>query len=172
MNVQSNKSKKLEKVKIITLIIVCTILSLSKSIGISSLIKQYKDHVIGISTDYYTEGFYPGNKDGLTTEVVDYDTYVSMLKSKAGKGTEAHYTDKSSNYLIITDAVTAGACSIELHGYEEKSNKIVIRIRDHKGGSVVGGSGDFIAVPTEMPVGTKVVAKDCDLCNLIESMIE
>jgi cytoskeletal protein RodZ len=103
-------------------------------------------------------------------EVVSYKGYIKKLdEAKSIQGgyrddsedsinetlTE-YYTDKSSNYLVLYESSGSQFCTMELTSVTKSSCGIIVEGYREKRGTMAGGSGYFIAIPTTLPVGTNV----------------
>jgi hypothetical protein len=112
--------------------------------------------------------------DSMTTldeevaEVVSYDGYIEKLNEAKSiawifEGDEPetkeeelseYYTDKTKNYIILFDASGWQFCTMSLESVTEGDDEIYIIGEKKKYGCMGMGSGYFIAIPTDKPVGT------------------
>lgn len=95
----------------------------------------------------------------------DYIKYINEINSNVDEDKEKiknYYTDKKTNYIILSYANGGSWCNMELIDCKEESNKIIIYGEENVRGSMSSGSGYLIAIPTDMPVGTTVEYRDCN----------
>lgn len=92
----------------------------------------------------------------------DYLKYINEINSKANeKKVSRYYKNKKSNYIILSYANGSSWCKMEIIDCVEENNKIIIYGDEDIDGSMASGSGYFIAIPTNMPVGTKIEYREC-----------
>lgn len=97
-------------------------------------------------------------------EVVSYSKYlktIDMVNSTVKNKIKPFYTNKKSNYLIIANANNYTKSNLELIDYVEKNNKIILYGKEELA-IVPDDKGYFIAIPTNMPVGTKINYRECN----------
>ncbi len=97
-------------------------------------------------------------------EVVSYSKYlktIDMVNSTVKNKIKPNYTNKKSNYLIIANANNYTKNNLELIDYVEKSNKIILYGKEELA-ILPDDNGYFIAIPTNMPVGTKIDYRECN----------
>lgn len=97
-------------------------------------------------------------------EVVSYSKYlktIDMVNSTVKNKIKPYYTNKKSNYLIIANANNYTKSNLELIDYVEKNNKIILYGKEELA-IVPDDKGYFIAIPTNMPVGTKINYRECN----------
>ncbi len=116
---------------------------------------------------YHQDEYYTGEPN-QKVEVVSYDDYIDYIDEINSNALESeekiksYYTDKKSNYIILSYANGAGWCRMDLIDCKEENNKIIIYGEETARGSMSDGSGYLIAIPTNMKVGTTVEFRDCN----------
>ncbi len=113
--------------------------------------------------EYHQDTYYTSHKN-KKEEVVSYDDYIKYINeinSNASEEIESYYTDKNSNYIILSYANGSSWCDMELIDCKEENNQIIIYGDENVRGVMADGSGYFIAIPTKMPVGTTIQYREC-----------
>lgn len=113
--------------------------------------------------EYHQDTYYTSHKN-KKEEVVSYDDYIKYINeinSNASEEIENYYTDKNSNYIILSYANGSSWCDMELIDCKEENNQIIIYGDENVRGVMADGSGYFIAIPTKMPVGTTIQYREC-----------
>ena len=123
--------------------------------------------------EYHKDTYYT-SKQNNKAEIVSYNDYIKYIKKinfniKEEK-IKKYYTDKTSNYIILSYANGNGVCDIELIDCKEENNQIIIYGDENVNGSMEYGSGYFIAIPTKMPVGTPVKYRECQSTSEISNL--
>ena len=114
---------------------------------------------------YYQKEFYTANKVKIT-EVVSYERYLEIIKEmnslvKYNGKIITHYLNKNCNYVILAYASGYSFCTMDLIDYVEENDKIIIYGYEESNGVMGDGSGYFIAIPTNMPIGTEIEYRQC-----------
>ncbi len=115
------------------------------------------------SGEYHKDSYYT-SKVNSKEEVVSYNDYIKYIKkinSNAREKIENYYTDKNSNYIILSYANGSSWCDMVLIDCIEENNQIIIYGVENVEGVMASGSGYFIAIPTKMPVGTNIQYREC-----------
>ena len=107
---------------------------------------------------YYTS--HQNNKEEIVS-YQDYIKYINEISSNAKEKIKNYYTDKSSNYIILSYANGHSWCNMELIDCKEENNQIIIYGDENVRGVMADGSGYFIAIPTKMPIGTPIQFREC-----------
>lgn len=105
---------------------------------------------------------YPNSKQ----EIVSYEDYIKYIdkinsESDSSEKIKNYYTDKTSNYIILSFADGHALCNMELIDCKEVNNQIVIYGDEDTSGVLSSGSGYFIAIPTKKSIGTLVEYREC-----------
>lgn len=122
---------------------------------------------------YHQEKFYTSNSTDNIMEVVSYTEYlenVNLINDTASNKIEEYYTNKDSNYIILSHANGYSWCGMELIDCFEEDNKIIIYGDEYTEGVMADGSGFFIAIPTNMPVGTEIEYRECYTSSEIDNL--
>lgn len=125
--------------------------------------------------EYYYKKFDTENRIDNIMEVVSYKEYldiISSLESEISSKIKPYYSNKNSNYIVISYANGYSWCEMELIDCIEKNNKIIVYGDEEVNGVMAGGSGYFIAIPTDMPVGTKIEYRECYSSSEIKNIKE
>lgn len=101
--------------------------------------KEYEVSPEGIVYDYYN--FKPEG------EIMTYDEYCKYCKSYK---LEPYYTDKDSNYFIISYGTGGSWIDVILAGVVNKNNSIDIYIWDNTYGIMGSGSAYILTIPTKL----------------------
>ena len=114
---------------------------------------------------YYQKEFYTANKVKIT-EVVSYERYLEIIKEmnslvKYNGKIITPYLNKNCNYVILAYASGYSFCTMDLIDYVEENDKIIIYGYEESNGVMGDGSGYFIAIPTNMPIGTEIEYRQC-----------
>ena len=115
------------------------------------------------SGEYHQEEFETAEAVDIT-EVVSYEEYLEKLDSIEtlnNKKLKAYYSDKNSNYIILAYSTGYSWCEMELIDVVENDDEIIVYGDENVNGVMADGSGFFIAIPTDMPVGTTIEYKEC-----------
>lgn len=81
-----------------------------------------------------------------------------------------YYKNSMSNYIVLGYSDGRGWCTMELIDCTIKNNKIIIYGDENVNGVMASGSGYFIAIPTDMPVGTTVEYRECYSTSEIKNL--
>lgn len=122
---------------------------------------------------YHQENFYTANSIDDTMEVVSYAKYleiVSSINSITSNKIKNYYFNKDCNYIILSYANGYSWCEMELIDCLEEDDKIVIYGDEDINGVMADGSGFFIAIPTNMPVGTEIEYRECYTSSQINNL--
>lgn len=114
--------------------------------------------------EYHQENFYTENAIDNTMEVVSYSKYlelVNSINSIISNNISNYYSDENCNYIILSYATGYSWCEMELVDCILEENKIIIYGDEYQRGVMGDGSGYFIAIPTNMPIGTKIEYREC-----------
>lgn len=114
--------------------------------------------------EYYYKKFDTENRIDNIMEVVSYKEYLDIInsvESEISSKIKPYYSNKNSNYIVISYANGYSWCELELIDCIEKNNKIIVYGDEEVNGVMAGGSGYFIVIPTDMPVGTKIEYREC-----------
>lgn len=113
--------------------------------------------------EYHPDTYYTSNQN-KKEEVVSYEDYISYINeinSNVEEKIKNYYTDKTSNYIILSYANGYSWCNMELIDCIEEKNQIIIYGDENVRGVMAGGSGYFIVIPTNMPTGTTIQYREC-----------
>lgn len=97
-------------------------------------------------------------------EVVSYKDYLNTIddiNSIIRDEIEPYYSNKNCNYILLAYSTGYSWCKMDLINCIEEDNKIVIYGDEDSNGVMADGSGYFIAIPTNMPVGTEIEYIEC-----------
>lgn len=124
---------------------------------------------------YHQESFNTDGENENIMEVVSYSKYLETIDSinsiKTNK-IKAYYTNKDCNYIILAYANGYSWCEMELIDCLTENNKIIIYGDEEENGVMAGGSGYFIAIPTNMTVGTEIEYRECYTSSEIDNLKE
>lgn len=124
---------------------------------------------------YHQESFNTDGENENIMEVVSYSKYLETIDSinsiKTNK-IKAYYTNKDCNYIILAYANGYSWCEMELIDCLTENNKIIIYGDEEENGVMAGGSGYFIAIPTNMAVGTEIEYRECYTSSEIDNLKE
>jgi len=112
---------------------------------------------------YHQDIYYTSTSNNIQ-EVVsykDYLEYIDKINDNIDEKISNHYNNKKSNYILLSYANGYSWCNMEIIDCIEENNQIVIYGDEDVKGVMADGSGYFIAIPTDMPVGTKVEYREC-----------
>lgn len=122
---------------------------------------------------YHQDSFYTENKIDNVMQVVSYKKYLdtidsinSVIKNKI----KAYYSNSDYNYIILSYANGYSWCKIDIIDCLEDNNKIIIYGDEDVNGVMADGSGYFIAIPTNMPVGTEIEYRECYTNSQIDNL--
>ena len=122
---------------------------------------------------YHQDNFYTENRIDNIMKVVSYKGYsetVSSINTKISDKIKKYYLNKDCNYIILGYATGHSLCKIELIDCFEESNKIIIYGDKKTNGFMASGSGFFIAIPTNLPVGTEIEYRECYTSSQINNL--
>ena len=115
--------------------------------------------------EYQHEVYYTKEKINSTMDVVSYQEYLEIIDTINSISTNkiaANYSkDKGNNYIILSYANGYSWCEMEVIDCIEENDKIIIYGNEDVQGVMADGSGYFIAIPTNMPIGTKIEYREC-----------
>lgn len=134
--------------------------------------------------EYHQDNFdSAGEMTDIENQVVDYEGYLKILEKVndidvAIKHVSDYYTDKNSNYIILTSAHQFCRVNFSLIDCITENNKITIfgneiiegTLTSESNVSKVNGSGFLVVIPTNMPVGTNIEYNECYSKEEIEDM--
>lgn len=124
---------------------------------------------------YHQESFNTDGENENIVEVVSYSKYLETIDSinsiKTNK-IKAYYTNKDCNYIILAYANGYSCCEMKLIDCLTENNKIIIYGDEEENGVMEGGSGYFIAIPTNMTVGTEIEYRECYTSSEIDNLKE
>lgn len=95
-----------------------------------------------------------------------------MINSKISDQIPEYYSMNNCNYIILTYSNGYSWCEMELIDCLERNNKIIIYGDEDVHGVMADGSGYFIAIPTNMPVGTRIEYRECYTSSEINALKE
>lgn len=129
---------------------------------------------------YYQKEFYTTITENYyniydTMEVVSFTKYlekINSINSVISNKIKNHYYNIFCNYIILSNASGSSFCKMELIDCFEENNKIVIYGDEEVDGVMSSGSGFFIAIPTNMPVGTEIEYRECYTSSQINNLKE
>ena len=113
---------------------------------------------------YHQDNFYTADAIKNVMEVVSYTKYldtINSINSVITSKIKVHYSNRNCNYIILGYANGYSWCEMELIDCFEDNNKIIIYGDEDVNGVMADGSGYFIAIPTNMPVGTEIEYREC-----------
>lgn len=122
---------------------------------------------------YHQENFYTSDEIDDVMEVVSYTKYletINSINSVISKKIKDYYSNKDCNYIILAHANGYSWCEMELIDCFEDNNKIIIYGDEEVNGVMADGSGFFIAIPTNMPVGTEIEYRECYSSSQINNL--
>lgn len=128
---------------------------------------------------YHQENFYtPDGSDSIDNmdnkiSVVSYAQYLEIIRSINSvipNKISNYYSIKDCNYIILSYANGYSWCKMDLIDCLEEDNKIIIYGDEEVDGVMAGGSGYFIAIPTNMPVGTEIDYRECYTSSEINNL--
>lgn len=102
----------------------------------------------------------------LVNEIISADDFGGMSSNEI----KAEYSDRNSNYIILSYANGMGWCKMKLIDCIEEDDKIIIYGDEQTNGVMASGSGYFIAIPTDMPAGTEIEYIECYSEEEIENL--
>lgn len=113
--------------------------------------------------EYHQDTYYTSSKNNIQKVVSyeDYLEYIDEINANIDERFSNFYTDKKSNYIILSYATGYSLCEMEIIDCIEESNQIIIYGDENENGVMASGSGYFIAIPTDMPVGTEIKYIEC-----------
>ena len=98
-------------------------------------------------------------------KIVSYNGYlkqISTLNSITTDKISPYYTDKKCNYIILIASSGNQICNLDLKGCYKENNKVLIYGNETIQGNIAGGSGYFVAIPTNMSIFTKILYRECN----------
>lgn len=122
---------------------------------------------------YHQENFYTENEINNIMEVVSYSKYLEIIDSINSVITnkiKVYYSNRDCNYIILGDASGYSWCEMELIDCLEVNNKIIIYGDKETDGVMASGSGYFIAIPTNMAIGTEIEYRECYTSSQINNL--
>jgi hypothetical protein len=164
-NTEENKTSKLKTGA--TVILGCVIVLIAVFIIISCLTSGE----ITLPKTYQHAKFDSVKEVKAYMEVVSYDDYIELLNeaksTRSGYGSSddeksanetlsEYYTDKSKNYIVLYESSSYQFCTMDLKSITKSTFGITVKGYKERYGCMGGGSGYFIAIPTTLPVGTRV----------------
>ena len=81
-----------------------------------------------------------------------------------------YYKNQKSNYIVLGYSNGGSWCTMDLIDCTIENNKIIIYGDEDVNGVMASGSGYFIAIPTDMPVGTKIEYRECYSTSEIKNL--
>ena len=141
------------------------------------------------SGNYHQDEYYIDSKVDIQ-KVVSYDDYLkcineinSQIDEMADKTTESswkkyysksklssYYENKELNYIVLGYSTGGSWCTMDLIDCFTENGKIIIYGKEDSNGSMASGSGYFIAIPTNMPVGTEIEYRQCYTTEEIKNL--
>ena len=141
------------------------------------------------SGNYHQDEYYIDSKVDIQ-KVVSYDDYLkcineinSQIDEMADKTTESswkkyynksklssYYENKELNYIVLGYSTGGSWCTMDLIDCFTENGKIIICGKEDSKGSMASGSGYFIAIPTNMPVGTEIEYRQCYTTEEIKNL--
>lgn len=122
---------------------------------------------------YHQDNFYTADGINNVMEVVSYTEYlntIDLINSVITNKIKAYYSNKDCNYIILGYANGYSWCKMELIDCLEENNKVIIYGDEDINGVMADGSGYFIAIPTNMPVGTEIEYRECYTSSQINNL--
>lgn len=122
---------------------------------------------------YHQESFYTADGINNIMEVVSYSKYletIDSINSVITNKIKAYYSNRDCNYIILGYANGYSWCKMELIDCLEENNKIIIYGDEEVNGVMADGSGYFIAIPTNMAVGTEIKYRECYTSSQINNL--
>ncbi len=123
--------------------------------------------------EYHQDSFSTKNEIDNVIEVVSYTKYLDTINSINSVITNkitAYYSNSDCNYIILSYAMGFSLCKMELIDCLEDNNKIIIYGDEDINGIMADGSGYFIAIPTNIPVGTEIEYRECYTSSQIDNL--
>lgn len=114
--------------------------------------------------EYHQDNFDTENAVDSIIKVVSYSEYletINSINSVISDKIKPYYTNENSNYIILSYSNGHSWCKMELINCIEKDNKIILYGAEKANGVMSSGSGYFIAIPTNLSVGTKIDFRNC-----------
>lgn len=81
-----------------------------------------------------------------------------------------YYENRELNYIVLGYSTGGSWCTIDLIDCFTENGKIIIYGKEDSKGSMASGSGYFIAIPTNMPVGTEIEYRQCCTTEEIKNL--
>lgn len=81
-----------------------------------------------------------------------------------------YYENRELNYIVLGYSTGGSWCTIDLIDCFTENGKIIIYGKEDSKGSMASGSGYFIAIPTNMPVGTEIEYRQCYTTEEIKNL--
>lgn len=81
-----------------------------------------------------------------------------------------YYENKELNYIVLGYSTGGSWCTMDLIDCFTENGKIIIYGKEDSKGSMASGSGYFIAIPTNMPVGTEIEYRQCYTTEEIKNL--
>ena len=122
---------------------------------------------------YHQDSFRTADGIKNIMEVVSYKKYldtIDSINSVITNKIKSYYSNKDCNYIVLSYANGYSWCKMELIDCFEDNNKIIIYGDEEVNGVMADGSGYFIAIPTNMPVGTEIEYRECYINSQINNL--
>lgn len=113
---------------------------------------------------YHAESFYASQEVTSIMEIVSYQKYleyIDLINSLASDKIKPYYSNENCNYIILAFADGYEFCNMSLIDCFEENNKIIIYGDENNYTPTTTGTGYFIAIPTNMSIGTEIEYREC-----------
>ena len=112
----------------------------------------------------YNQDTFETSSQSAEMKVVSYEDYLKAIYEIdmiAEDKIKPYYKNVNCNYIILSYSNGKSWCKIDLIDCIEENGEIIIYGDEETNGVMASGSGYFIAIPTTMPAGTKVIYREC-----------
>ena len=112
---------------------------------------------------YQKEVYFTEDNNNIQ-KVVSYEEYFNIIKEinkNIKPKISSIFKNTEINYIILSYANGMSWCRMDLIDCKYEGNKIIVYGQESIHGVMAGGSGYFIAIPTQMPVGTVIEYRNC-----------
>lgn len=103
-------------------------------------------------------------------ELVDEADDLGWKNYYKSKKISNYYKNQKSNYIVLGYSNGGSWCTMDLIDCTIENNKIIIYGDEDVRGAMASGSGYFIAIPTDMPVGTEIEYRECYSTSEIKNL--
>ena len=121
---------------------------------------------------YQKEVYFTEDSNNIQ-KVVSYEEYFNIIKEinkNIKPKISSIFKNTEINYIILSYANGMSWCRMDLIDCKYEENKIIVYGQESIHGVMAGGSGYFIAIPTQMPVGTNVEYRNCSSTEELDKL--